>query len=82
MFFGITRRRTIMMLKPLHREKRHALVEQSDDYRLILFDDDERITGFQTAENKKIRNDIPIIFLTALTPNQIFFMVFLEHDYR
>ena len=49
-------------------EEAVALVEQTDDYRLILLDVMMGgINGFQTAEKiRKIRSSIPIVFLTAL----------------
>ena len=49
-------------------EEAVAMVEQSDDYRLILLDVMmSGINGFQTAEKiRKIRSSIPVIFLTAL----------------
>ncbi len=49
-------------------EEAVAMVEQSDDYRLILLDVMmSGINGFQAAEKiRKIRSTVPIIFLTAL----------------
>ena len=49
-------------------EEAIALIEQADDYRLVLLDIMmSGINGFQTAEKiRKIRKGLPVIFLTAL----------------